>query len=360
MRVFQLLPTLARGDAVSNDAVALRGLLAQQGVYSHIYAERWSDGLDAEGLVRPAASLPHLLADDVLIYHLSTGSALNEQLSGMRCRKVCVYHNITPPEYFLTASPMAYRLTAEGRRQARALAGVFDYCLADSDYNRQDLLSMGWTCPIDVLPILIPFEEYDAPWDTAVQSLYRDKKVNVLFTGRVAPNKKQEDVIRAFSLFQRTWQPDSRLILLGGHGGPGDAYYEGLQNAVAATGAQNVVFTGHVPFAQVLSFYRMADVFLCMSAHEGFCVPLVEAMHFGVPVVACPGGAVEETLAGAGLFLPSRSPALAASAPHRVLTDSALRAALLESQRARLQALSYEAVGARFLALFSAFCGGKV
>lgn len=360
MRIFQLLPTLARGDAVSNDAVALRGLLARKGVYSQIYAERWSDGLDAEGLVRPVSAMPTPVADDVLLYHLSTGSELNDRLADYACRKVCIYHNITPPEYFLTENPMAYRLTAQGRRQARALAGVFDYALADSAYNRQDLLDMGWRCPIDVLPILIPFADYDAPAEEAVFQLYRDSKVNVLFTGRIAPNKRQEDVIAAFALFQREYCPHSRLILLGGHGGAGDHYYQGLCNAVAATGARDVVFTGHIPFARVLAFYRMADVFLCMSAHEGFCVPLAEAMYFDVPVVACPGGAVAETLDGAGLLLPRRSIPLAAAALHRAVTDSALRAALLEGQRARLASLEPGAVGERFWRLLQDFCGGAL
>ena len=360
MRVFQLLPTLAAGDAVSNDAVALRNLLAEKGVYSQIYAERWSAGLDAQGLVRPVSAMPTPVAGDVLLYHLSTGSELNDRLADYACRKVCIYHNITPPEYFLTSNPMAYRLTAQGRRQARALAGVFDYALADSAYNLEDLRAMGWTCPMDILPILIPFSDYDAAPDEGVQALYRDGKVNVLFTGRIAPNKRQEDVIAAFALYQRRFQPDSRLILLGGHGGAGDDYYRGLQNAVAAAGAQNVVFTGHIPFAQVLAFYRMADVFLCMSAHEGFCVPLAEAMYFGVPIVACPGGAVAETLGGAGLLLPRRDAALAAAAVHRAATDSALRARVLAAQARRLADFAPRAVGQRFWQLFTAFCGGAL
>lgn len=109
-----------------------------------------------------------------------------------------------------------------------------------------------------------------------------DGYTNFIFVGRVAPNKKQEDVIRAFYCYKKYCNPKSRLFIVGSYNGM-ERYYHRLRRYVGALELDNVVFTGHIPFAQILAYYHLADLFLCMSDHEGFCVPLVEAMYFNLP-----------------------------------------------------------------------------
>jgi glycosyltransferase involved in cell wall biosynthesis len=161
--------------------------------------------------------------------------------------------------------------------------------------------------------------------------MWDDGRVNLLFVGRIIPNKKIDDLIRTFALYQRHLHARSRLLLVGDYRGH-ERYFDRLQEMVRALGVQEVVFTGHVDDDDLRAAYAAADLFLCLSEHEGYCVPLVEAMACGVPVVAYDAGAVAETLRGGGLLLREKDPATVAEAVHAVLTDVDLRRALLAAQ----------------------------
>ena len=158
-----------------------------------------------------------------------------------------------------------------------------------------------------------------------MRRLYDDGRTNILFVGRVIPNKKIDDLIRVFALYQRLFDRHSRLLLVGDYRGH-EKYYDRLQELVRERGAQDVVFTGPVDDDELRAAYSCADLFLCLSEHEGFCVPLLEAMAFDVPVVAFDTGAVRETLRGGGVLLRDKEPAAVAGLVRRVLTDDALRA----------------------------------
>lgn len=284
MKIYQLLPTLAFGDAVSNDALALEKVIQKMGYKTEIFAES-IDARLPKGSAKFVEKLPRLNEKDIILYHLSTGTKLNYRLAQMHCRKVMVYHNITPPQFFEEYSVKAAQLCQNGLEGASYLADKVDYCLAVSEYNKQDLIRMGYTCPIDVLPILIPFDDYAKTPSQQVIDRYSDGYTNLIFTGRIAPNKRQEDVIRAFYDYKKFYNPKSRLILVGGHNGM-ERYYHRLKSYINALELEDVVFPGHIKFDEILAYYKIADVFLCQSEHEGFCVPLVEAMYFDVPVVA--------------------------------------------------------------------------
>lgn len=354
MRVYHILPTMVYGDAVSNDTRAINTLLVQRlGLHCRIYAQNIAPGL-ADTLVWPLGALPETMPDDLLIYHLSTGGALNEQLAHMAGHKLIIYHNITPPEFFEPYDKNAAALTREGYAQAAMLAAHAEYCIADSAYNASELRRLGYTCPIDVVPILIPFEDYKRAPDPKVIEKYQDGRTNILFVGRIAPNKRQEDVIRAFDCYRRTYDKTARLFLVGSFG-PEDRYYHDLRHYVRALGAKNVIFPGHISFAEILGYYAAGSAFLCMSDHEGFCVPLVEAMCFGVPVAAKNTTAVGDTLGGGGLLLPDADPMTAAAALRRLLTDDALKSQILAGQQQRLADFAYEKVAGQFLASFDKF-----
>ncbi|MBO4493820.1 MAG: glycosyltransferase [Ruminococcus sp.] len=357
MRVVQLLTTLSFGDAIGNDTIALKGVIGDMGYKTDIYAENIDKRLP-DGIAKKAAKLRDLKKDDVLIYHKSTGTDLTFKLEKYKCRRIMVYHNVTPPEFFRSYSIPATQLTELGYRGVEFLRDKVDYVLAVSAYNKSELLKMGYTCPIDIRPILIKFDDYMKAPDEAVIKKYSDGKKNLVFVGRIAPNKRQENVIKAFYCYKKL-NPDSRLILVGSARGM-ENYQERLVKYARALGiGDDVIFPGHIKFSEILAYYRLADAFVCMSEHEGFCVPLVEAMFFDVPVIAYDTSAISDTLGGSGVLLDSNDPVYAAAVIDRVLTDDKLRESIIEGQRRRLEDFSYENVRAVFEKELRGFIEGR-
>lgn len=347
MKVLQLLPTLAMGDAIGNDVRALEKVLRDMGVQTGIYAEV-IDGRLPEGTAYPVEKMPRLSGEDVILYHMSTGSELNFSLEKYPCRKMMIFHNITPPRFFKEYNEDAMQSAEYGMRGLCHLADKVDACMADSSYNAEVLRELNYQCTISVRPILIPFSDYAKAPDPSIMEHYQDDGyTNFIFVGRVAPNKKQEDVIRAFYCYKKYCNPKSRLFLVGSYNGM-ERYYHRLRRFVGALELDNIVFTGHIPFNQILAYYHLADLFLCMSDHEGFCVPLVEAMYFGVPVLAYDSSAISDTLGGSGILLPTNDPMEAALAADRVLRDPDLRREVVAEQRRRQQEFAYQEIRKTF------------
>jgi len=345
MKILQLLPTMSFGDAVSNDTAALRALMEEMGYPSEIYAENIDPRLMKHKIYH-VKDIPPLKNEDLLIYHLSTGTELNNTVQNFRCRKVMFYHNITPPAYFAPYNRDLEELCLSGLQGMIHLRNSFETVVADSEFNRQNLLDAGYTSHIHVAPILIPFKDYEQKPDPEIVKRYSDGHHNILFVGRIAPNKKQEDVIRAFHCYQLNYDPQARLFLIGSSGGM-DSYLEKLKRYTCELGIEEkVIFSGHISFQQILAYYHVADAFLCMSEHEGFCVPLVEAMYFKVPIIARRMCAVPETLGSAGLILEDNRPEPAAEALHQVLTQPVLRKQLQAACSERLKDFSYEKISA--------------
>jgi glycosyltransferase involved in cell wall biosynthesis len=357
MRVVQLLPTLSFGDAIGNDTIALKGVISEMGYSTDIYAENIDKRLP-EGIAKKADKLRDLKKDDVLIYHKSTGTDLTFKIENYKCRRIMVYHNITPPEFFRPYSTAATQLTEHGYKGVEFLRDKVDYVLAVSAYNRSELVKMGYTCPMDIRPILIKFDDYKQTPDEATINKYSDGKKNLVFVGRIAPNKKQENVIRAFFCYKKL-NPDSRLILVGSSTGM-ENYYERLVKYANALGiGDDVIFPGHIKFSEILAYYRLADAFVCMSEHEGFCVPLVEAMFFDTPIIAYDTSAISDTLGGSGVLLDNNDPVFAAAVIDRVLTDEKFRESIIAGQRKRLEDFSYERIKATFERELTDFINGK-
>ncbi|MGN0366694.1 MAG: glycosyltransferase family 4 protein [Suilimivivens sp.] len=347
MRIVQILPVLAFGDAVGNDTRALKDALSEAGYETEIYAAVIDERLPA-GMAQPYDMLPKLEDEDIVIYHLSTGHELNYELEKLGGKKVILYHNITPEKYFKKYNRDAFASCGQGIKAAKRLAKIADYAIADSEYNKQDLLAYGYRCPIEVLPILIPFEDYAKKPSARVLKRYEDDYVNILFTGRVVPNKKQEDIIEAFYYYKHYINPKSRLILVGSFAGI-DRYHTQLEAYVKTLGLKDVIFTGQIKFDEILAYYHLADLFLCMSEHEGFCVPIVEAMYFDVPVIARATSAIPWTLGGSGILLKEQDSMAAAELMNRVLTDESLREKVLKNQQIRLRDFDNGKVKKQFL-----------
>ena len=348
MHIYQLLSTIAYGDAVSNDTIAMEKAIKQMGISTRIYAESIVPPLDKKTAL-PVDELNNVDKDDIIIFHMSTGSKLNFEVAKYECRKIVVYHNITPPEYFKNNDTRFTDICEYGLEGARYLADKVDYCLAVSNFNKTDLINMGYKCPIDVLPIIIPMSDYDKKPDKSVIKECSDGYTNILFTGRIAPNKKQENLIASFYYYNRLYNNKSRLILAGSFRYD-DPYYIRLTEYTKKLGmGESVVFTGHIKFNQILAYYKTADVFLCMSEHEGFCVPLVEAMFFETPIVAYASTAIPGTLGGSGVLVETKEPEAVAEKMHQVITDQAYREEIIEKQKRRLEDFSYDRIKEQIL-----------
>jgi len=256
------------------------------------------------------------------------------------------YHNLTPLRYFDGWNPVAAWGVAWGRRQLASLAGRAVLGIGDSHYNEAELVAAGYARTTTV-PILVPPAWLDVEPDDAVLSRLRTSGASTtwLFVGRLAPNKAQHDIVKAFAAYRRFHDPGARLLLVGGTSS--DAYELALERFVDRLGLRVAVeITGSVTPESLAAHYAAADVFVVCSEHEGFCVPLLEAWHHELPIVAYDSSAVGETLGGAGLLLPTKDPLTVAAAVARVMGDDSLRKALVAAGRARLAEFSLDTTGA--------------
>lgn len=334
--IHQFLAGFTNGDAISNEAVVFRRIFRSWGFESEIFCEarRTLPELrqDAHDLGEYKAKAR---ADDVVLLHLSIGSPANEVFAGLSCRRAILYHNVTPPAFFAKVNRQVARALETGMKQVRSLAGTADVTMAVSRFNAGELEKMGYR-DVKVLPIILDMEQLKSKPDRKILRKFDDGLVNILFVGRCAPNKKIEDLLCAFWFFQKTVESASRLILVGSSAGV-ERYYHVLRVLERDLGLRNVCFAGSVRQAGVNAFYSTADLFLCMSEHEGFCIPLIESMVNDVPVMAYAAGAVPETLDGAGILFNEKRYDMIAEMMGRVIRDGAFRAAVLDQQRARLQ-----------------------
>src|SRR5262249_32808708 len=266
----------------------------------------------------------------VCLFHFSIGSAAGPLIYHAPDRLVSIYHNITPAHWFMGFHPHLAGLCYHGRRELETFAQRSALGLGDREYNRRELVAAGFA-RTGVLPIVLDLDAYRRPPSPVVRRLYRDGKTNILFVGRIIPNKKIDDLVRVFTIYKRYLDPQSRLLLVGDYRGT-ERYYDRLVEMVRALRVDDVVFTGHVDEDDLYAYYAVADLFLCLSEHEGFCVPLQEAMSFGIPVVAYDAGAVAETLHGGGVLLKEKQPEVVAEIVARILRDPALRAAVLATE----------------------------
>lgn len=346
-RIIQIVASLNFGDAVGNDVRAIARALNEAGYITGIFTLAVHPKIKDEG-VYLINMLPELNENDLIIYHYATADELADIIKEAPCKVVLRYHNVTPPEFFHGYDEKAEIITRKGLVQIKGMKDAIDYGIVVSDFNKKDLIDMGYQCPIAVAPILIPFKDYEQEPDKDVVTRYSDGKTNIVFVGRIVPNKKFEDVIACFAAYKEKYDPTARLFLVGNYQET-DTYYQYLQEYIKKCGVKDVIFPGHIAFNAILAYYKIADLFLCMSEHEGFCVPLVEAMFFETPIVAYASTAIPGTLGGSGVLVETKEPEAVAEKMHQVITDQAYREEIIEKQKRRLEDFSYDRIKEQIL-----------
>jgi glycosyltransferase involved in cell wall biosynthesis len=348
-RIDQVLPNFSYGDAIGDHVLALRALLRRTGAPSEIFSLAAHPRVRAESREwreYAAADAP----GNICILHFSIGTPLATAFRRLRSRRVLIYHNVTPPEFARGVNRRMERECRAGREQLRTLAAGTELAIGVSEYNRRELVDMGFS-PTAVLPVIVDFAAHDRQKPVPeLERRWRDGWTNVLHVGRFAPNKRIEDVVRAFHLYRRI-NPKSRLLLVGTDAGL-ENYSAAVRGLADRLGTPEVHFLGHVDFRELCACYRLADLYVTMSEHEGFCVPLLEAMHFGVPIVAFAAGAVPETLGDAGLLLREKRFEEVAEMMHLAVSDRAVRERMAAARRERLAHFAPQAIERELLALF--------
>ncbi len=302
----------ATGDAITNAMLLTQRKLREMGFRSDIFVEHRDPAL--AGQLRLLDEVP-AHADYVLMMHVSMGSTSFERMLALPVPKLLCYHDITPPEHLPPSLADHARL---GREQLRLLVGRAHAALADSDTTAIELRKLGFD-PVAACPLLFDVDDLLA---TPRALKAPDDPFTVLFVGRIVESKGQRDLVEAFAEFNRAWAAPARLVLVGRDGGPGDPYLASVHEAMHRHNvAGQVHLAGSVSDAELRDWYARADLYVSLSRHEGFGVPLVEAMARGLPVLAWSAGAVAETLGEAGALLSSPMPTAVADEMLRLARD---------------------------------------
>jgi glycosyltransferase involved in cell wall biosynthesis len=326
-RVAIVTSHLQPGDAVSNDVLGMGAAFAKRGFDARVYSES-SDLTDEQ--VFNVSEIHEFLKDksDLMVYHYSIGWKPGlDLLRSVKSSTAIKYHNITPPECFAGISPWHEEKCRAGIVELKdVVRAECDLYLADSKFNRDDLVAEG--IKEEHCFVVPPFHHIDnlqfVEADTETLDACRDGRTNILMVGRVAPHKGQDDLIKAFAAYHHDHDPGSRLFIVGKEEEAFEIYSQRLR-ALASYFALDdaVVFTGGVSLSELKAYYLLSKVFAIASRHEGFCVPVVEAMSLTVPVVAYASSAIPDTVGGAGMVL-ERDPQLMAEAINRLVKDEAL------------------------------------
>jgi glycosyltransferase involved in cell wall biosynthesis len=348
MRFDLLLPTFVPGDAVGNHVRQLGKLLRQLGEVQ-IYAEH----IDQDLLGRAISFRRYEPArDSVAIYQSSIGSGIPNRLLHTDARLMVDYHNITPKLFYIPYEPHIASLLDSGRLECAALSDPAEVAIAHSQYSAMELEGMGFKKIVSI-PVLLDLESYRAQPEAGLAGRLAASKAgaDILFVGRISPQKRQEDVVKAFTVFKTYFDKGARLHLVG----PSSSteYQRTLERFIEKLGIANVHLTGPVSQSELIAYYRSADLFLSMSEHEGFCVPLIEAMLSEVPVIAYAAAAIPETVGEAGILVYEKRYEEIAALMHLVMSDTDLRERMMAAGRARAEFFRPEAHERAYLEVFS-------
>lgn len=334
MNIYQIIDALDYGDAVSNHCLEIKKILDLSNIENSIHSKYYHEKV---AIYRESIEELIVSKQDIIIFHFSGKSNLVNYIKKMKCKKVLIYHNITPEIYFENMEPH-YTHCLEGRSQLSSLVGIFNYYVGDSLYNVNELEKLGCS-PCGVLPITV---ELDIKKTMRTRFKVKPKETKIIFVGRVAPNKMHEDIIKTFEYFHTYIDPQSKLFLIGNFEAY-EVYYDRLLNLCKdLLSKEQIIFTGKISAEELDFHYKTADVFLSMSEHEGFCVPILESMSYGIPTFAYKAGAIETTMGHAGVKLLTKKHDDIAELINYILEDQVLISSIVENQYNWLDNFSVE------------------
>lgn len=347
-RIDQVLAGFADGDAISHAARQLRSVFRGWGCGSDIYAPAQSV---SPALRRECMDLAAFKPDpaDICIHHYGIHSEAADAFGKCRCRKVLLYHNVTPARFFRGYDDALAARLDQARALLPALAGSCAAVWAASRFNAQDLADMG-VAGASVFPLPFDPGPLDVKPEPVVAARLGGPLTNILFVGRIAPNKRIEDLILAFAWYNKALDPFSRLVLVGSSRSA-PSYFAMLRMLAVELDLPNVCFEDFASQPGLAACYESARVFVSASEHEGYCLPLVEAMYKGVPVIARASGGMPEALGGAGALYEGLTPPELAALIRRVARETPLRAEMLAAQRTRVAEILARDVAAELRSL---------
>lgn len=340
----QLVHTLSYGDAISTEVLALQRALRALGHESEVFSINTHPRL--KGAAIPYTELSGRANSDIIL-HYSLGSPLNDLYAGWnKGQRILVYHNITPARWYQSINARVAEDIERGVAELPRLCSLSDAIWADSPFNAQELRDTGYDA--QVLDLLVdPARWSGARNEGLYGSVLSSPGTQVLHVGRIAPNKCLEDVIKSFYFLVKYVDPDARLRLVGIDTDTELYSFSLRELANYLNIGYAVEFVGGLADDEVRSMYEASDVYLCMSEHEGFCLPLIEAMHFELPIIAYAAGAVPNTLGDAGILVTEKRHAEIGQLLASVAAPGSLRDGLIARGRARVATFSYERFSAR-------------
>ncbi|ODV49998.1 glycosyltransferase involved in cell wall biosynthesis [Methanohalophilus euhalobius] len=346
MQINQVLPALSCHDAVSNDAIEIMKFLRKQGFDSNIYAKHTHPKVSK---YTKSIDKYHGNDQNILIYHFSLYSEdVTDFVKKLPDKKILLYHNITPPKFFDGLCETLSYSCAKGLDELKDLFRHFQVGVGVSEYNRLCLENYGFK-NTDVLPILININKFESHNEKNLKKRsYIDSTINIIFVGRISPNKKHEDIIKTFYYYQRYINSNSVLYLVGNE--QISSYSEYLRNLIDTLGLRDhIIFTGMVTDEDLVEYYKKAHLFLCMSEHEGFCVPLLEAMYFEIPIIAYNSTGVPYTLDNSGILVNKKQYNKIAELINLLIEEKVIRGRIIQKQNERLMAFDKEKTGKKLI-----------
>ena len=329
LRIDQILPSFGFGDAIGTDTLSIRNIIREKGLRSEIFVE--------EGIVKKYSRhfsdySQNNRKNNILLHHFSIGSLIPNYLLNVRSKTITRYHNITPASFFNFKSMQEIRWrTSQGRSQIPLVKKISDSYLSVSGYNEKEL-NPSKKKDYKILPLMRNYENLLTVPDCklTLDLLKKDKRKTILFVGRVIPNKAHHDLLLFVKLYKKYFSSNLKLVCVGNYN---DFYLNQVLKQVAkelnlkickskyVKSNNDVIFTGPIDLSALTTYYRYSDTFVCLSDHEGFCVPLVEAMHFNLPILAHAAAAVPETLGFGGMLINKKSPDTFLEALYSLLND---------------------------------------
>jgi len=339
MEIHQFLESFSDADAIGYHVLEIQKLLRSLNIKSKIYANNFDEKMQKKCLHFSEFSQGKHSRNIKLIFHHSIYSQAFEYFKKLPYSKTLIFHNISPPEFF-GYRPEFQTLLRKGYQQLKQFNQVFNIAIADSLFNRNILKKCGFKKEIIIIPPFVNLRKKFQPY--IKKRFKKNKKTNkIIFVSKVAPHKRQDEIIKSFLVYQKLFNPKAKLYIIGSFNST-DSYYQRIQKL--SESQPLIKITGKISLSRLVYHYQTANLFLCLSEHEGFAVPLTEAMFFNLPIVAYAAGAVPDTLGSGGILLKNKNPLVIAGVINELMNNKMLQKEIIKNQQKELKRFGFKKI----------------